>query len=212
MVKKALDLFSGSGSWNNVLKRTHDVVTVDITDYGKYNITHKVDILEWDYKMYPEGYFDIISAGCPCVWYCNMQKWWIGKQKRNKQTKELYTYTQELYNDDLRYSDRLVKKTIEIIDYFKPRLWFIENPATSILRKRNFMKGRPYYVVDYCSYGFPYKKRTIIWTNKKEFDAKRCNGNCEFMVGNKHMVNVGKDKHGLERYKVPPQLIKELIK
>tara|TARA_R100001594_G_scaffold46368_1_gene79441 strand:- start:30 stop:794 length:765 start_codon:yes stop_codon:yes gene_type:complete len=176
----ALDLFSGTGSWKKVLKDlNYNVVSVDITDYkGKFNITHKEDILTWNYKQYPNDYFKIVTAGCPCIWYSILQKTWIGRHKVNKTTKQKYLYTEELYKKDLEYSDKLVKKTLEIIDYFKignpDLIWYIENPYTSLLKTRPFMKDKPFYVVDYCSYGFYYKKRTIIFTNKKGFKPKLC--------------------------------------
>jgi hypothetical protein len=183
-MKRALDLFSGTGSWKKVMKKTHHVISVDITDYkGKFIPTHKVDILTWDYKIYPKDHFDMISAGCPCIWYSILQRSWLGRYKRDKVTKEKYLYTQERYEQDLEYSDRLVLKTLEIIKYFSPRLWFIENPATSLLKTRPFMKDLPYYDVDYCSYGFLYKKSTRIWTNKKDFKPKRCaKDNCPSII------------------------------
>ena len=65
--------------------------------------------------------------------------------------------------------DKLVLKTLEIIDYFNPEYWFIENPATSKMKDRPFMKDKPFYLVDYCMYSdWGYRKRTRIWTNKKE--------------------------------------------
>ena len=238
---KALDLFSGSGSWKNIMKKTHDVVSVDITNYGKFDITHQVDILTWDYKIYEPGSFDIISAGCPCIWYSVLQNAWIGRKKRDKKTKKLYTYTRELYEKDLEYSDKLVLKTLEIIDYFKPRLWFIENPYSSKLKKRDFMKDKPFYVVDYCCYGFDYKKSTIIFTNKKNFKPQRCLGlECPAVISyNKQFVHkvqlsggnlkrkkkhlkttgswsddqkgVGGGSNRLGRYKVPDKLVEALI-
>ncbi len=176
MQKNALDLFSGTGSWDKCYNDlSYNVVSVDITDYkGKFPKTHMEDILTWDYKQYPSGYFDVISAGCPCIWYSILQKTWLGREKRDKVTKKKYVYTKELYEKDLEYSDKLVLKTLEIIDYFKPRLWFIENPYSSLMKKREFMKDKPYYVLDYCAYGFDYKKRTIIFTNKKDFKPLLC--------------------------------------
>tara|TARA_R100000951_G_scaffold99439_1_gene89786 strand:+ start:38 stop:703 length:666 start_codon:yes stop_codon:yes gene_type:complete len=221
-MKNALDLFTGTGSWKKVMKDlSYNVVSVDITDYkGKFNITHKVDILEWDYKIYDKNYFDIISAGCPCIWYSILQRTWINRYKRNKKTKEKYLYTEELYKKDLEYSDKLVLKTLEIIDYFKPRLWFIENPYTSLLKKRIFMKDKPFYIVDYCSYGFDYKKRTIIFTNKKDFKPKLCGKlKCPSIIKSntktKHFLNLNKIGGGsnrLGRYKVPYNLIYDLLK
>ena len=56
-------------------------------------------------------------------------------------------------------------KTIEIIEYFNPRVWFIENPQTGLLKKKEFMVGKPFKDVDYCKYGMPYRKRTSLWNN-----------------------------------------------
>jgi hypothetical protein len=232
-----LDLFSGTGSWKKVAEDlSYNVISVDITDYrGKFNITHKEDILTWDYKKYPNNYFNIISAGCPCIWYSILQLAWIGRKKRCKKTGKLYIYTKELYEKDLEYSDKLVLKTLEIIDYFKkgnPELiWFIENPYSSLLKKRDFIKDKPFYIVDYCAYGFDYKKPTIIFTNKKDFIPKRClKKKCYSIIKYQKCNNCKKKKHfrttgswskkqkgvgggnnRLDRYKVPSKLIKDLL-
>lgn len=231
-MKNALDLFAGTNSWGKVIEKTHNVISLDITDYkGKHPKTHICDILTWNYKIYPKNHFDIISAGCPCIWYSVLQNAWIGRKKRCKKTKKLYVYTRELYEKDLEYSDKLVKKTLEIIDYFKPRIWFIENPYSSKLKSRPFMKDLKYYIIDYCSYGFDYKKPTIIFTNKKDFIPKRClKKKCHSIIKYQKCNNCKKNKHfrttgswskkqkgvgggnnRLNRYVVPQKLIEELI-
>ena len=43
----------------------------------------------------------------------------------------------------------ILRRTEEIIDYFKPSLYFIENPQTG--RMKDYF-DRPYYDVDYCKY------------------------------------------------------------
>ena len=54
-------------------------------------------------------------------------------------------------------ANRIVKKTLEIIDYFKPKYWTIENPQTGLLKKQEFMEELPYFDIGYCKYGFNYR-------------------------------------------------------
>jgi len=167
---KVLELFSGTRSFGKVCSQLgYDVISLD-----KYmESTHKIDILDFDYKQYPKDYFGIIWSSPDCVNYSSLQSGWYGRKKKDG------IFTKEKHELNMLESDKLVKKTIEIIDYFNPNLWFIENPQTGLLKTRDFMKNLNYYDVDYCMYSdFGYRKRTRIWTNKKTFDAKLCNGNC----------------------------------
>ena len=52
-----------------------------------------------------------------------------------------------------------MKKTIEIINYFNPSVWFIENLQTGLLKQQDFMKDFDYYDIDYCKYGMEYRKK-----------------------------------------------------
>jgi len=225
---KLLELFSGTGSWGKEAI-DYEVISVDINDYkGKFSPTHKIDILKFDYKQYDKDSFDIITASPPCVYYSILQQIWIGKKKKDG------IFTQEKYEKCLELADSWVKKTLEIIDYFKPRLWFIENPQSGKLKERIFMKGIPFYDVDYCMYSnWGYRKRTRIWTNKKDYKGKLCNKKCGNMVkiGKKHIhkKNCGnaklqkitrehyqkKSEGGgtklFDRYRIPPVLINSLF-
>tara|TARA_R110001592_G_scaffold9704_8_gene51369 strand:- start:914 stop:1627 length:714 start_codon:yes stop_codon:yes gene_type:complete len=229
--KNALELFSGTQSIGKVLKEhNYNVISVDITDYKKKHIpTHKIDILDFDYKQYPVGHFDIVHASPPCVYYSNLQNCWIGRMKKNGEC-----LTKELLEKRRKDMDKLVDKSIEIINYFKPRLWFMENPATGCLKKREIVKDLPFYDVDYCMYSdWGYKKKTRFWTNRKNFNAQLCNKQCGNMVkindkhihksncGNsaqnrlvrKHKKNIhdfGGGTNRLERYRIPPKLISKL--
>jgi hypothetical protein len=101
--------------------------------------------------------------------------------------------------NNMNEADKLVLKTLEIIDYFDCEYWFMENPQTGKLKNREIMKDIPFYDVDYCMYSdWGYQKRTRIWTNKKDFNNKLCDksGACGNMVqGKKHKLNVSKDVH-----------------
>ena len=118
-----------------------------------------------------------------------------------------------------------MQKCLEIIEYYKPRLWFIENPFTGYLKSRDFMKNLSFYKVDYCRYeqSKGRKKRTAVWTNKESFNAKLCQGTgvCPEKIGRKHACTPkgkywnsewkSKKDKSIEIAQVPPNLIKDLI-
>ena len=61
---KILELFSGTGSIGKVsVKYGFDVVSLD----RDMEATIKTDIMDWDYKVHPPGYVDIIWASPPCT-------------------------------------------------------------------------------------------------------------------------------------------------
>ena len=90
----------------------------------------------------------------------------------------VFTMLQDKYDPhhlrDLSPANELVLKTMEIISYFKPKYWFIENPQAGCLKHQDFMIGLPFHDVDYCMYGYGARKRTRIWTNYKDFEGKMC--------------------------------------
>ena len=62
---KLLELFSGTGSVGTVAKTFGwNVVSLDLK-----NADINCDIMDWDYKQYPIGYFDFIHASPPCTEY-----------------------------------------------------------------------------------------------------------------------------------------------
>ena len=140
---RLLELFSGTKSVSKALRQLYPeayVLSLDIEPKMEPDIC--MDIVEWNYKDYEK--FDVIWASPNCKEYS------ISKTRGIR---------------DLESADALVLKVLEIIDYFKPKFWFIENPLTGLLKTREFMKDLPYYSVDYCRYGFNYMKKTAIWTN-----------------------------------------------
>ena len=210
---KVLELFSGSGSVGKVCKLLgYECVSVDI----EFDATHKVNILDFDYKQYKPNEFDIIWGSPPCTYYSSLQRGWIERKKKDG------IYTIEKLNKDLENSDKLVERTLEIIDYFKPKLWFMENPQTGTLKNREVVKDLPFYDVDYCMYSdWGYRKRTRIWTNKKDFTPLICSKDCGNIVDGKHKNNLGNYERRLltnsktysqqERYRIPEDLLYSLF-
>jgi len=200
---RILELFSGTGSVSKVCKElNYEVISVDIS--SKYHTpTILANIMEWDYKTFPTGHFDMIWASPPCQTFSYLRHCHIGRTL--KHSKEPFTMEQ-LINDIETKGLPILRKTQEIIEYFKPTYWFIENPVG---RMQNYINNVKPYRVDYCAYAdWGYKKPTHIWTNKV-FIPKVC-------FHKKHKINIG---HPAEtesltlanRYRVPPNLIKELI-
>jgi len=210
---KVLELFSGTGSVGKCCNALGwESVSVDLL----LPADHKVDIMKFDYKQYPKDYFDIVWASPPCTEYSKLQDAFINRMRKGK------IYTKEIREQEMKKSDTLVLKSLEIIDYFKPKLWFIENPQTGNLKNREIMKGIPFYDVDYCMYSdWGYKKRTRIWTNKQDFNNLLCNKNCGNIIDGKHKNNLGNTyrrqlTNGLsytleERYRIPEELIYSLF-
>jgi len=168
-----LELFSGTGSFGKVAKELgYNVLSLDLL--LKADI--QIDIMDWDYKKYDKNSFDIIWASPPCTEYSRLQDCWINRMRKGK------LYTKEQQESDMKEADKIVKKTLDIIDYFKPIHYYIENPQGR-LKDREIMKNIPYYTLDYCMYcDWGYKKRTNIWTNKKDWKPLICNNDCQNMM------------------------------
>jgi hypothetical protein len=65
---------------------------------------------------------------------------------------------------DLAAADRLVQKCLDLAAELNAP-FIMENPWTGKLKSRAVVSGIPMRVVDYCTYGSPYRKRTALWTN-----------------------------------------------
>jgi hypothetical protein len=225
---RVLELFSGTGSVGNKCKELEwEVISLDLK-----NADINTDILKWDYKNYPKGHFDIIWASPPCDTFSRLRDGWIGRKIKKHGDKII---TKEiLYEDIINEGLPILNKTKEIIEYFNPIYWFIENPQTS--KMKEFNTELPFYDIDYCKYGFDYRKRTRIWTNLKNFEPKICKKDCNSIIvinveGKKnrilHKSNCGNteklqavrnaDKNIKNfttlnmRYRIPPLLIEELF-
>ena len=135
---RVLELFSGTGSLAKAAReRGHEVVTLDLCP--KHRPTICANILEWDHLVYPPDYFAYVHGSCPCENYSRART--TGGPR------------------NLPLADSLVKRTLEILEYFSSALWTVENPATSLLWQRAVAQPLEHIAkTSYCRYGHNYRK------------------------------------------------------
>jgi hypothetical protein len=197
----ALDLFSGKGSVRRALEQKgYKVVSVDIDP--RFAPTHPCDIMQWHYQQYRPGTFEIICASPPCTEYSRAKT--IGIRR-------------------LAESDQLILRTLEIVDFFKPKLWWLENPRSGILVRRAILSNIPFINVDYCQFSdWGYQKPTRIWGSEnllslgdKVCDGKTCSQLIEGQNGHlRHKERLG--GYGMkvgtkQKWRVPEKLVSFLL-
>tara|TARA_R110002020_G_scaffold91084_2_gene221459 strand:+ start:1302 stop:1958 length:657 start_codon:yes stop_codon:yes gene_type:complete len=212
---KVLELFSGTHSIGKVCKEYNfNVISLDRDlsaecpfGSGYKSENHiQADIMTWDYTIYPKGHFDLITASPSCFYWSPLRKTNYGKELKAHPGK---IFSEKLLLQDIEdYGIPMVDKVFEIMDYYQPKFWWIENPKLGSMK--DYINDLiPYIDVDYCRYGFDYKKPTRIWTNIK-FKGLKCNHK-------KHLTTTtnGKGRGGgsnrLPRYVIPPKLIEDII-
>jgi site-specific DNA-cytosine methylase len=201
---RLLEVFCGTKSVGKVANSLNwTVVSVDIL--AKFQPTHISDIMKFNYKIYPPGYFDFIWASPPCTEFSLAKT--VGER-------------------DIKGATKIVNRAIQIIKYFKPHRWLIENPV-GLLRHQPIMNNLIKYrnTVSYCKYGFNYRKNTDLWTNI-QFNPQICQkgsyckaklkkGKHRQTVQGSHYVNGVKTDSGTfklnERYSIPTTLIYDIL-
>lgn len=105
-----LELFGGTKSVGKVAETMG--YEVRSLDFKKSDIN--CDILTWDYTSYEPQYFDVIWASPPGIEYSCAKT--IGIRHIDK-------------------AHKIVQRTLEILEYLKPKHWMIEDPQTGLLNK-----------------------------------------------------------------------------
>ena len=192
MPRRLLELYSGTGSVGRAFAALGwDVVSVDLDP--RANPTYCCDIAEWDYTCV--GEVDVIWASLPCTNYS------IARTRAA--------------SSDLETSDNLVRKTLEIAAALGNPPLFLENPHSGQLKNRGIIE-LPMQVVDYCVYGFPYRKRTAVWSNTGWTPARPlCRKDCHRSDGKRHRAIAQRGPLGpcftqRELYRIPPELCDEI--
>jgi hypothetical protein len=215
---RVLELFKGTGSISRYFNQTDgaaaadgktEVISLDILP--RFGATICCDIMLWDYKSYPRGYFDIIWASPECKVFSALNSTNVGPTRKYKTKADLIQVQKE--------NSKYILRTIEIIEYFNPTNYFIENPLHSKIWEYipdSYKPTENSVVVDYCYFGYPYKKPTRILTNKV-LENRRCA--CtrhQYQIGittrNKLLPGQAPDKTTtIQRYEVPKDLIEYLL-
>ena len=186
------------------------MTSVDIDPKAKATFT--CDILDFDYRQFAPGTFDVVWGSPPCTMYSRART--TAKTPR-----------------DLEGADRLGAKTREIIGYLAPRFWAFENVGTGLLPGREVVAELACDYLTYCKYAegdFPkYRKLTAVWHNLPWTPRPVCckAGPCAWMVGGQHPVSAQRgpsrvgglaragDKMSLHTlYSMPPPSAMNLVK
>jgi hypothetical protein len=199
---KVLELFAGSRSVGKVAEELGmEVFSSDINNFD--GINYVVNILEFDYSKVPFTP-DVIWASPPCTGFSVAaigHHWTGGKGAYIPKT------------ETARLGIELVKKTLEIIDYYKPKFWFMENPR-GVLRKMDIVKNLKRNTVTYCQYGDERMKPTDIWTNSEVWiPRKMCkNGDtCHVAAPRGSRTGTQGRSNAYERSKIPNDLCHEIL-
>ena len=198
---RVLDLFSGTGSVSNRMNFLgYSVVTVDLDRRVDPVICE--DFMQWDYTKFLPGHFKIICASVPCAEYS------LAKTTAPR---------------DLERADALVKRVLKLVQYFSPKVWWIENPRTGLLKTRPFMKNLPFVDIDYCQFSdWGYQKPTRFWgsPNLGLLAHVRCPGRtCLNVVvddtGVHHREKLGGNHmkfNTTQKGRIPPKVIDYLLR
>ena len=199
---KVLELFAGSRSVGKVAdKLGWEVFSSDFEAFE--GIDYQIDILKFDVSKVPFKP-DIIWASPPCTGFSVAA---IGRNWEKTETDAIPK------TDTARLGIELVKKTIEIIDYFQPQYFFIENPR-GMLRKLEIVQRFKRQGVTYCQYGDDRMKPTDIWTNSDKWIPRpMCkNGDsCHISAPRGSSTGTQGLANAYERSKIPEQLCLEIL-
>ena len=136
-----ISLFDYSGTWSEHYRRAGFRVLQIELKFG-------FDILTWNYKAIRRDLVKGVLAAPPCTDFAvSGAQYWPEKDKDGRTEQSL----------------QLIKHTLEIVDYFQPVFWAIENPVgrlNDLLPQLS--KYGPWYFHPFW-YGDAWSKKTGLW-------------------------------------------------
>jgi len=213
--KRILELFCGTKSVGKVFETAgYEVISLDYNN--KFDATHTEDILTWNYQQYPPGYFDVIWASPDCT------TWSLATGGKYRTKASIYGLNNQ-HQDRATIGNNMILKVIEILKYFQPESWFIENPRgllkyfpplEEFIEEYNANMNLVYYG-NYNNWGC--SKPTNIWSNLPLWanEVTPVMPESSYMFHNyngrvKRYYKSYSNGNAEERSKIPPDLINRL--
>lgn len=161
MKKQSLELFSGNKSVSKICEAS-GFISLSLDINPKLNPSICCDILDFSPSL--------ISGDISFIWASPDCRYFSRLKSSTDWHKEIVKYRQYNYtpiSPGSRVALLLLFKTIEIIKYYSPTLWVIENPVGRMRHIPELCLFAPYrYSVNYKDWGFPYSKETDLYTNQ----------------------------------------------
>lgn len=139
--KIIISFFDFSGIWSRPYRKAGYIVILVDSKLG-------IDLYDFNYKVIEKDRVHGILAAPPCIDFTKAGSCFWNKKDASGQTNK---------------SVQIVNKTLEIIDYFNPVFWALENPPGRLdklipeLKTKRLYSFHPYY------FGAPYSKETILY-------------------------------------------------
>jgi len=160
---RMLELFCGRKCIGEVFKKKYDMVSLDYNP--KFNATHTEDILEWDYKQYEPETFEVIWASPDCT------TWSLASGGKYRRQNNIYSQ-----HENGQKAERMIIRLLEMIEYFKPKMFFIENPRGLLQHfppMKDLESKNNKTLVYYGNYNWGFPKATHIWSNIKLWENEK---------------------------------------
>ncbi len=167
-MKRMLDLYSGLGGaseafvkagWQVDRLENNGLLTDPKSEFCVEGTTHQ-DVLTWDFHKLPPCTYDFIWASPPCLEFSQAYRAPAMVAKREGRE----------FKPDLS----LLARAKEIIDWFKPEWWVIENVRGASKPFSEFLQSPPRQIVGpFFLWGvFPFIQTETGWTHLKETRKK----------------------------------------